>query len=74
VRGIGSLFYIAYAAKEGEFADLERLWAIVGLAVTASVVLHGVTATPVMRLLDRRRQAVALRRFGTRAKAPETDV
>ena len=33
----------------------ERLWAIVGLVVLVSILLHGLTVTPVMRLLDRNR-------------------
>ena len=56
VRGVGSLFYIAYAVQEGDFADADRLWAIVGLVVVGSVLIHGVAATPVMRALDRRRE------------------
>lgn len=56
VRGVGSLFYVAYAVQEGEFADADRLWAITGLVVVASVLVHGVAATPVMRLVDRRRE------------------
>jgi sodium/hydrogen antiporter len=56
VRGVGSLFYIAYAVQEGDFADAERLWAIVGLTVVGSVLIHGVAATPVMSALDRRRE------------------
>ncbi|AEE44209.1 cation:proton antiporter [Cellulomonas fimi] len=55
VRGVGSLFYIAYAAQEGGFADADRLWGIVALVVVGSVLIHGASATPVMRALDRRR-------------------
>ncbi|MGJ0223823.1 hypothetical protein ACQUZK_10515, partial [Streptococcus pyogenes] len=46
VRGVGSLFYVAYALEHGDFADGERLWAVVGLVVVGSIVLHGVAATP----------------------------
>lgn len=55
VRGVGSLFYIAYAVQEGDFADADRLWGIVALVVVGSVLIHGAAATPVMRALDRRR-------------------
>ena len=55
VRGVGSLFYIAYALDAGSFPGGERLWGIVGLTVVASIVIHGIAATPVMRLLDSRR-------------------
>lgn len=59
VRGIGSLFYLAYALSEGEFADPEGLWATVALVVIGSVLLHGVVSTPAMRRLDAARRAAA---------------
>ncbi|ADB30326.1 sodium/hydrogen exchanger [Kribbella flavida DSM 17836] len=55
VRGVGSIYYLAYAGTD--FADdLPWLWATVGFTVVLSVVLHGVAATPMMRLLERRRE------------------
>jgi sodium/hydrogen antiporter len=42
--------------------DGRRLWAVVVLVVAGSVLLHGVTATPAMRWLDREREAAARRR------------
>ena len=74
VRGIGSLYYIAWALDHGEFAEPERLWAIVGLTVAVSVVLHGVTATPAMALLDRSRRRAAVEKHGDPSLAPETAV
>ncbi|MCG8917315.1 cation:proton antiporter [Actinokineospora sp. PR83] len=56
VRGVGSLFYLAYALGEVEFTDPDRLWRLVGLVVVGSILIHGVTATPVMRFLDRKRE------------------
>ncbi|TWD81815.1 sodium/proton antiporter (CPA1 family) [Kribbella amoyensis] len=54
IRGVGSIFYLAYAGKD--FAeDLPWLWATVGFTVVLSVVVHGVAATPLMRMLERRR-------------------
>jgi sodium/hydrogen antiporter len=73
VRGIGSIFYIAYALGHGSFAGADRLWAIVGLTIGASVVLHGVTATPAMAWLDRARRRTAERR-GNTERASETPV
>jgi NhaP-type Na+/H+ or K+/H+ antiporter len=49
VRGIGSIFYVAYAAGEAGFADLPALWSTVGFTITLSVIVHGVSATPIMR-------------------------
>ncbi|GAA1431855.1 cation:proton antiporter [Microlunatus lacustris] len=74
VRGIGSLFYISWALEEADFAQPERLWAVVALTVAASVLLHGVTATPAMRLLDSERRRAAVRRHGDASLAPETAV
>ncbi|WP_225753924.1 sodium:proton antiporter [Actinotalea sp. Marseille-Q4924] len=60
VRGVGSLYYVAYALQEGDFAlEDSRLWALVGLVVVSSVVLHGVTATPAMAWLDDARRRLA---------------
>jgi NhaP-type Na+/H+ or K+/H+ antiporter len=55
IRGIGSLYYLAYAAGHAEL-PAERLWSIVGFTVVLSVVAHGLTATPVMSRLDRARE------------------
>ncbi|MFF0245759.1 cation:proton antiporter [Streptosporangium sandarakinum] len=56
IRGIGSLFYLAYALGQADFGvPAEELWAVVAFTVLASLVLHGVTATPVMARLDRLR-------------------
>jgi len=74
VRGIGTLFYIAYALGHGTFAHADRLWAIAGLTVACSVVLHGITATPAMMLLDRTRQKVAQERDGSTDQASDTAV
>ncbi len=57
VRGIGSLYYLGYGLSNGEFdAEANEVWGFVGLVVALSVVLHGVTATPVMMALDRVRK------------------
>ncbi|WP_281250081.1 cation:proton antiporter [Nonomuraea jiangxiensis] len=58
IRGIGSLFYLAYALGEADFGvPPSELWAVTAFTVVVSVVLHGVTATPVMGRLDARRDA-----------------
>jgi len=62
VRGVGSLFYLAYALQEGRFPAADRLWAVVALVVVGSVLLHGAAATPAMRRLDRARRLAAAER------------
>ncbi|MCD9199694.1 cation:proton antiporter [Aeromicrobium wangtongii] len=58
IRGIGSIYYLAYATGAEEFSDVDTLWSTVAFVIAVSVVLHGVTATPVMRWLDDRRATV----------------
>jgi NhaP-type Na+/H+ or K+/H+ antiporter len=53
IRGVGSFYYLAYGLNHMPVADGERLWAIVGLVVLLSVLMHGLTVTPIMRWLDR---------------------
>jgi NhaP-type Na+/H+ or K+/H+ antiporter len=53
VRGVGSLFYLAYAAGHAEFEDLRWLWATVAFTVALSVVVHGVLSRPAMDWLER---------------------
>lgn len=55
VRGVGSLYYLAYAAGEAPGLGSDWLWATVSFTVVVSVVLHGVLSTPVMARLERLR-------------------
>lgn len=55
VRGVGSVYYLAFAAGIVPFAEERWLWSTVGFTVALSVVVHGVLATPVMRWVDARR-------------------
>ncbi|MFE1271791.1 cation:proton antiporter [Streptomyces sp. NPDC058758] len=59
IRGIGSLFYLAYAlGHSGHFAAYaDQLWAVVSFTVFLSVFLHGATAAPVIQRLDRLRRS-----------------
>ena len=52
VRGVGSLYYLAYASGESDVLAADWLWSTVAFTIVASVLLHGVLATPVMKHLD----------------------
>ncbi|WP_210486900.1 cation:proton antiporter [Microvirga antarctica] len=54
IRGIGSIYYLAYALTRGVFAEPDLLWSTLGLVILISILIHGATVTPVMRFLDRR--------------------
>ncbi len=55
IRGVGSIYYLAYGSNHMPVRDAEHLWAIVGLIILLSILLHGLTVTPIMRSLDERR-------------------
>ncbi|OSC57010.1 cation transporter, partial [Streptomyces sp. 4F] len=75
IRGIGSLFYLAHAlGTEGFHVPAGELWAVVAFTVLASVVLHGVTASPAISRLDRLRLLKAHSRRRTGPKPNEDDV
>ena len=57
IRGIGSFYYLAYAFSRADFPQAHILWQLLILIVVISVVVHGLTATYAMALLDRRRAA-----------------
>lgn len=56
IRGLGSIYYLAYALNLVPLAEGDLLWAVLGLTVLLSIVLHGMTVNPVMRALDGRRR------------------
>ncbi|MBM6403417.1 cation:proton antiporter [Phycicoccus sp. CSK15P-2] len=55
VRGIGSIYYLAFAAGTASFTEERWMWSTVGFTIALSVLVHGVLATPAMRWLDTRR-------------------
>lgn len=65
IRGIGSVYYLAYAIEHGLPPDLVApLAALTLLTVAVSVVIHGMSVTPLMRVYGRR---LARRRMETPA-------
>jgi sodium/hydrogen antiporter len=52
VRGVGSIYYLAYAAGDVEEFGADWLWSTVGFTIVASVLVHGALASPVMRRVD----------------------
>lgn len=51
IRGIGSIFYLAFAFQQGFFGHERELWAMVSFTILISILIHGITATPVMKHL-----------------------
>ncbi|NJC34334.1 NhaP-type Na+/H+ or K+/H+ antiporter [Sphingomonas jejuensis] len=53
IRGVGSIYYLAYGLNHMDIAEARTLWSITGLVILLSVLIHGLSVTPVMRLLDK---------------------
>ena len=62
IRGVGSFYYLSYGLNTEAFGALEFVFALVGFVVLGSILLHGLTAAPVMGRLDRRWRAAAAAR------------
>lgn len=56
IRGVGSLYYLAYALNAADFPREERLWALVAFTIVVSIVVHGATAKLVTDRLDGMRE------------------
>lgn len=54
IRGMGSVFYLAFAFHELDFGLEDELWSIVSFTIVCSIVLHGLTANPIMKYLKRK--------------------
>ncbi|ANH38676.1 K(+)/H(+) antiporter NhaP2 [Nocardioides dokdonensis FR1436] len=52
VRGVGSLFYLAYAAGQVDAFGQPWLWSTVGFTIVASVLVHGAASGWVMKRLE----------------------
>ena len=44
VRGLGSIYYLGYAASHAEFPGEGKLWAIVAFTILLSTIVHGLSA------------------------------
>jgi NhaP-type Na+/H+ or K+/H+ antiporter len=55
IRGVGSIYYLMFAINHGLPRPLAEQFAAITLAVVAtSVVVHGISVTPLMRYYERR--------------------
>jgi NhaP-type Na+/H+ or K+/H+ antiporter len=73
IRGIGSIFYLAYALDKAEFPQARQLWAILAFTMLVSIGLHGVLATPIMNWLDRRHGRKIAAELSESAEAEEAE-
>lgn len=44
IRGMGTVFYIAYAQNHGAFESIDTVWRVAAVTILASIILHGFAA------------------------------
>jgi NhaP-type Na+/H+ or K+/H+ antiporter len=52
IRGMGTVYYLAHAVTEERFAHALDVWAVAIFVIIASIVVHGITATPALARVD----------------------
>lgn len=52
IKGVGSFFYIAFALSQVHFIHKEALWSVISFVVVLSIIVHGLSATKVMKQLE----------------------
>ena len=52
IRGMGTVYYLAHAVTEERFPGALEVWGVAIFVIIASIVVHGVTATPALAKVD----------------------
>ena len=55
IRGVGSFYYLMFALEHAPTSAAAPLIPLVIAVITASVIVHGITATPLMKWYQRGR-------------------
>jgi sodium/hydrogen antiporter len=56
IRGLGSIYYLAYGVNRAGFSDDGTMWALAAVTIFTSLLIHGLTARPAMTWLEHQRQ------------------
>lgn len=55
IRGLGSLYYLAYAHNTHTFPGMDLIWSTVSVTILASILMHGMGADPILRWASQER-------------------
>ena len=53
IRGMGTIYYLAHAVNEEFFPAARQVWAVAVFTILVSILVHGMSAGPVLARLDR---------------------
>lgn len=54
IRGLGSIYYIAYAISKEPDLPTQRIWSVICFTVLLSIIIHGISVSSVFKYLDKR--------------------
>jgi NhaP-type Na+/H+ or K+/H+ antiporter len=52
IRGIGSIYYLSYSLNHSTSAAVEPLIGVVLVTVALSILLHGLSSQPILRIYE----------------------
>ena len=52
IRGMGSIYYLAYGQNSAQFEDIGQLWSVASFIILVSIVVHGVSAAGLIRFIE----------------------
>lgn len=58
IRGMGSIYYLAYGQNHGDFEQIDLLWATISFTILASILIHGISAGRLIEWIESRRAHV----------------
>jgi sodium/hydrogen antiporter len=70
IRGLGSIYYLAYGVNRIATVEADVLWALTALTIFASLIIHGLTARPAMAWLAQKRAEIAVEPGSTVTEDP----
>ncbi len=53
IRGVGSLYYLAYAHNSEYFPEIDQVWSIVNFTMLVSIFVHGLSVKPALKFVDK---------------------
>lgn len=53
IRGIGSLYYLAYAQNADDFINIDSIWRVVLVCIIMSIVIHGISSKIIMKKIEK---------------------
>ena len=54
IRGVGSLYYLAYAHNSDYFPEIDAVWSIVNFTMLVSIFMHGLSVRPILNYVDKK--------------------